>query len=66
MTGGGLAPGLVHDLLIAGHQLGAGDGIQHWPGPEEVVTVTVGYEDRVGSLAGVLHPTPSAAVPRWW
>ena len=54
--GGGLATRLVDDLLIAGHQLGVGEGVQHWPGPEEVVTVTVGYEDRVGSLAAILHP----------
>ena len=54
--GGGLATRLVDDLLIAGHQLGVGKGVQHWPGPEEVVGVTVGYEDRVGSLAGILHP----------
>ena len=54
--GRGLAAGLVDDLLIAGDQPGAGEGVQHRPGPEEVVAVTVGYEDRAELLAGVRHP----------
>ena len=58
--------GLVDDLLIAGHQLGVGEGVQHWPGAEEVVGVTVRYEDRVGSFAGILHPRRQAALPRSW
>src|SRR6516162_11027454 len=58
--GGGLAAGLVDDLLIAGDQQGAGEGAQYLPGPEEVVAVTVGDEDRAGPLAGVLHPRRQA------
>jgi hypothetical protein len=54
--GSGLSAGVVDDLLVAGHQLGAGEGVQHWPGPEEVVGVTVGYEDHAGLLTAVLHP----------
>jgi hypothetical protein len=51
-----LAAGLVDDLLIGGDQQGAGEGVQHWPGAEEVVAVTVGDEDRAELLAGVLYP----------
>ena len=38
--GGGTATGLVNDLLIAGHQLGAGEGVQHRPGPDLNAEVT--------------------------
>jgi hypothetical protein len=54
--GSGLAASLVDDLLLAGNQLSVGKGVQHRPGPEEVVEVTVGHEDRAGSLASVPHP----------
>jgi hypothetical protein len=46
-SGGGLATGFVDDLLIAGQQLGLGKGVQHRPGSEEVIGVTVGEKDRV-------------------
>ena len=46
MFGGGTATGLVDDLLIAGHQLGVGEGVQQWAGPEEVIGVTMGKKIR--------------------
>ena len=36
--------------------MSAGEGVQHWPGPEEMVGVTVRYEDHAGLLTCVLHP----------